>query len=107
MPMAVPAAEATTPSGLMPAATSPVPAAEAAAVPAAETGPPASLVPVPAPGWSPGEPPGRPTVETGRLPDEPGPATAERTDRCSRPECRDASGDVAAAPPAGSDGPEG
>jgi hypothetical protein len=106
MPMAVPAAEATTPSGFMPAAASAVPAAEAAAVPASETGPPASLVPVPAPGWSPGEPPGPPTVEPDRRPDEPRPATAERTDGCSRPQCR-ASGYVATTPPTGSDGREG
>src|SRR6266404_5177011 len=107
MPMAMPAAEATTPAGLMPAAASPVPTAEAATMPASETGPPAGFVPVPAPGWSPGKPPGRPTVEAGRRPDEPRPATAERSDHCSRPERRDASGDVAAAPPAGSDGREG
>ena len=104
MPMAVPTAEATTPSDLMPAAATPVPTAEAAAVPASKTGPPASLVPVPAPGWSPGEPPGRPTVKAGRRPDEPRPATAERPNHGSRPQCRDASGDVAAAPPAGAHG---
>jgi hypothetical protein len=111
--VAVPTAEATAPSGLMPAAetttvpAAAMPAAEAAAMPAAETTTVPAARATTVPGAGPVGARCRPAVDAARHAGKSGPGVAEMSDCCPHSDACEPASHVTAIPPSGPDGGEG